>query len=253
MTIGAQRSRVAAAPPPYTAGVTFRDRLLASLQAVQPVLDVPEVLIGGSQVPNLLEPAAASTLVVSQDVDVVVPVGRHQQVKAALTEIQGYTASEAEASVWLPDSPDRLEINFIGVDHSLREAAESYVLEDERLPLLVFGLLSHLRPGPRLEVAGLSLPLPRPAGLLIEKLLTDRSGLKGERDLLVALGLLLVARPEDIDELTASFAALSSDEQRGVLSSLGLLSLLKPLPEMPDPTAARDQVDSLLRRLEGGR
>ena len=217
------------------------------------MLDVPDVLIGGSQVPNLLEPAAASTLVVSQDVDIVVPVGRHQRVKAALSEIEGYSPSAAEGSVWLPDSGDRLEINFIGSDPSLRETADTYALDDDQLPMLVFGLLSHLRPGPRLDVEGLRLPLPRPAGLLIEKLLTDRSGLKGERDLLVALGLLLVSQPDDLDELAASFAALQPDQQRAVLSSLGLLSLLKPLPQMPDPTMARDKVDTVLRRLETGR
>jgi hypothetical protein len=214
---------------------------------------VPDVLIGGSQVPNLLEPGAASTLVVSQDVDIVVPVGRHLSVKAALEEIEGYAPSAAEGSVWLPDSPDRLEINFIGSDPTLRETADTYALEDEELPILVFGLLSHLRPGPRLEIEGLSLPLPRPAGLLIEKLLTDRSGLKGERDLLVALGLLLVAQPADLDELAASFAELEPDQQRGILSSLALLSLLKPLPQMPDPTTARDKVDLVARRLESGR
>lgn len=230
--------------------MTFRERLLSSLQAVQSVLDVPDVLIGGSQVPNLLEPAAASTLVVSQDVDIVVPVGRHQQVKAVLSDIKGYSPSSAEGSVWLPDSSDRLEINFIGSDSALRETADTYVLADERLPLLVFGLLSHLRPGPRLDVEGLRLPLPRPAGLLIEKLLTDRSGLKGERDLLVALGLLLVARPDDLDELAASFAALAPDQQRAILSSVGLLSLLKPLPEMPDPTTSRDKVNQVVQLLE---
>ena len=54
----------------------FRERLLATLREMQPILDVPGVMVGGSQVPNLLEPDAAATLVVSQDVDLVVP-GRH--------------------------------------------------------------------------------------------------------------------------------------------------------------------------------
>ena len=220
---------------------------------MQPVLDVPDVLVGGSQVPNLLEPAAASTLVVSQDVDIVVPVGRHAQVKKALRSVEGYSPSAAEASVWLPESADRLEINFIGSDALLREAAESYVLEDERLPLLVFGLLSHLRPGPTVELADLRVPLPRPAGLLIEKLLSDRSGLKGERDLLVALGLLLVAKPSDLEELEVSFAALEPHDQNTILSSLALLSLLKPLPQMPDPTTSRERVAGLLQRLESKR
>lgn len=60
---------------PYTVRLmTFRDRLLATLERMKPVLEVPGVMVGGSQVPNLLEPGAESTLVVSQDVDLVVPV-----------------------------------------------------------------------------------------------------------------------------------------------------------------------------------
>jgi len=73
-------------------------------------------MVGGSQVPNLLQPDAASTLVVSQDVDLVIPVSAHPQVRAALSRIRGYEPSTAEPSVWLPDDPQRLEINFIGSD-----------------------------------------------------------------------------------------------------------------------------------------
>ncbi len=79
----------------------FLDRLLASLREMQPVLDVPGVMVGGSQVPNLLEPGAASTLVVSQDVDLVVPVSRHGEVKQALDRIAGYSPAPEEPSVWL--------------------------------------------------------------------------------------------------------------------------------------------------------
>lgn len=43
----------------YTHGVMFRDRLLATLRAVEPILDVPGVLVAGSEVPNLLEANAA--------------------------------------------------------------------------------------------------------------------------------------------------------------------------------------------------
>jgi hypothetical protein len=39
----------------YTDVVTFRDRLLATLRAVEPILEVPGVLVAGSEVPNLLE------------------------------------------------------------------------------------------------------------------------------------------------------------------------------------------------------
>lgn len=76
----------------------FRERLLATLREMQPILDVPGVMVGGSQVPNLLEPDAAATLVVSQDVDLVVPVGRHGEVKAVLEGIRGYSPA--------PEMPD---------------------------------------------------------------------------------------------------------------------------------------------------
>jgi hypothetical protein len=53
--------------------VSFRDQLIATLRAISPVLEEPGVLVVGSEVPNLLETGAASTLVVSQDVDIGIP------------------------------------------------------------------------------------------------------------------------------------------------------------------------------------
>ena len=103
---------------------------------------------------------------------------------------------------------------------------------------------------PDLVLTDLRVPLPRPAGLLLEKLLTERSGLKGERDLLVALGLLLVSRSEDIDELASEVESLRDDQRRTVMANLALLSLLRPLSGMPDPTEAREILASLMRRLE---
>ncbi len=38
-----------------------------------------------------------------------------------------------------------------------------------------------------------------------------------------------------------------------ILSSLGVISLLKPLPQMPDPTTSRETVSRLLERLQGNR
>jgi hypothetical protein len=64
--------------------VEFRRRLLGTLAAVQPVLDEAGVLVVGSEVPNLLEPDAAATLVVSQDVDLAILVERHATVKERL-------------------------------------------------------------------------------------------------------------------------------------------------------------------------
>jgi len=207
-------------------------------------------MVGGSQVPNLLEPNAAATLVVSQDVDLVVPVTAHAEVRDALAEVAGYKPSPEEPSVWLPDDPQWLEINFIGSDPGLRENSDSYVLDDSTLPLLVFGLLSLLKEGATIETAGVRVRVPKPAGLLVEKLLTERSGLKGERDLLVAMGLLTQCSESDLGEVETLFEALSADARTMLLGNLDVLSLMHPLPEMPDPMRGREDVQSLIRRLE---
>jgi hypothetical protein len=124
------------------------------------------------------------------------------------------------------------------------------VLEDSELPLLVFGHLSLLRPGRSVSIDDLNIPLPRPAGLILEKLLTDRSGEKGDRDLLVVLGLALVSQPSDFDELDVGYRGLAPDLRYIVRSNLTLLSLLEPRKAMPDPTAHRNLVAELLARLE---
>jgi hypothetical protein len=67
--------------------VTFRDRLVATIHAARPVLETPGVLVVGSEVPNLLEAGAAATLVVSQDLDVGVPVDRHANLKTRLGDL----------------------------------------------------------------------------------------------------------------------------------------------------------------------
>jgi hypothetical protein len=206
-------------------------------------------MVGGSQVPNLIQPGAASTLVVSQDVDLVIPVSAHAQVRAALARVTGYEPSSAEPSVWLPDDSTRLEINFIGRDPDLHENTDSYVLEDPILPLMVFGLLGFLREGEAIDAGGVRVPLPRPAGLLVEKLLTERSGLKGERDLLVALGLLMHCGESDVVEVTELFRQLSGDARATLLANLAVLSLMRPLPAMPDPLRGRGLVEALLARL----
>jgi len=64
--------------------MTFRDRLLATIGASRAVLEEPGVLVVGSEVPNLLEAGAAATLVVSQDLDIGVPVDCHGAVKRHL-------------------------------------------------------------------------------------------------------------------------------------------------------------------------
>ena len=228
----------------------FRTRLLKTLHAIGPVLQEPGVLVAGSEVPNLLEPDARSSLVVSQDIDIAIPVERHAAVKARLREIRGLARCEAEPSVWLPEDADLIEVNFIGWDNGGTRAGETYVFEDDELPLLVFGHLSLLRPGKSITIEDLSIPLPRPAGLILEKLVTDRSGEKGDRDLLVALALLLVSETADLAETEAQYRLLSPEMRYMVRSGLSTLSLLEPRLSMPDPTLHRTLVAELLARLE---
>jgi len=229
--------------------VAFRDRLIATIRAARPVLESPGVLVVGSEVPNLLEVGAAATLVVSQDLDVGVPVGRHTALKDRLEELREFEPSPAEPSVWTPRSPELLELNFVGMDPA-QDPMEAYVLEDERLPLLVFGALSLVSPGAELELGGTRLALPRPAGLLLEKLVSDRTGEKGERDLLVALGVLATSGPGDLEEVESLYRGLRPELRHAVRSNLTILSLLAPRSGMPDPRSRRAEVAALLRRLQ---
>ncbi|MBI1876031.1 MAG: hypothetical protein HYS05_19370 [Acidobacteria bacterium] len=231
--------------------MAFRDRLMATSRAARPVLEHPGVLVVGSEVPNLLEPGAAATLVVSQDLDVGVPVDRHASVKQRLSELSEFRPSIDEPSVWTPRSPDLLEVNFIGMDPA-QDPAEAYVLDDDQLPLVVFGALSLVSPGDEIELAGTRVRLPRLAGMLLEKLVTDRTGEKGDRDLLVALGLIATASRADLDELEAAYRRLRPELRHVVRANLAILSLIEPRSGMPDPRSRRADVAALLRRLEAG-
>jgi hypothetical protein len=99
-------------------------------------------------------------------------------------------------------------------------------------------------------VEDLLIPVPRPAGLLLEKLLTDRSGEKGDRDLLVALGLLLVSIPSDVQELETLYRSLPGEDRYAARSALSMLSLLEPRARMPDPVPHRALIANLMARLE---
>jgi len=231
--------------------VAFRDRLLATIRAARPVLEAPGVLIVGSEVPNLLEAGAAATLVVSQDLDIGVPVDRHAGVKQRLPQLRDFRPSADEPSVWVPRSPDLLEVNFVGMDPT-QDPTDAYVMEDDQLPLLVFGALSLVSPGSEIELAGTRVCLPRLSGLLLEKLVTDRTGEKGDRDLLVALALLTTADCSDLDELDTTYRRLRPELRHTVRSNLTLLSLIEPRAGMPDPRPRRADVAALLRRLETG-
>jgi hypothetical protein len=231
--------------------VTFRERLITTLAAVRPALEVPGVMVVGSEVPNLLEPGAAATLVVSQDVDLAVPVERHAEVKDRLRLVRGLSRAVEEPSVWLPDDHTLIEVNFVGLDRTIVDPADTYALEDPELPLLVFGPLSLLEPGVPVEVERLRVPVPRAAGLVLEKLLTDRTGEKGHRDLLVVAGLLPFLAAADLDELRRGFLRLTPELRYAVRSGLTVLSLLGERPGLPDPRPLRGQISALLDALAG--
>ena len=232
--------------------MTFRERLLATLRAVEPILEVRGVLVAGSEVPNLLEVDAAATLVVSQDVDLAIPVAVHDEVKARLDQITRLVPSSDEPSVWVPrpDATELIEVNFIGLDPAIVEPIDTYEKQDDRLPLMVFGPLSLLTAGPVIEIEGLRIPLPKPSGLALEKLVSDRTGEKGDRDLLVVAGLLASMTPADLDQLERGYLGLSTELRHQVRSNLSILSLLDARPGMPDPRSQRAVVEALLRRLE---
>ena len=215
------------------------------------MLEVPGVMVVGSQVPNLLQASVAATLVVSQDLDVGVPVERHTELKSRLGDVGEFESSTEEPSVWVGRTAGLLELNFVGIDRTLTPT-EAYLLEDDRLPMLVFGGLSLLSSGAKIEVEGTVVSLPRPAGLLLEKLVTDRTGEKGERDLLVALGVLAISSAADFDEFVNLYRRLAADRRWAVRSNLTVLSLLSPHPGLPDPRSRRAEVAALLRRLEEG-
>jgi hypothetical protein len=230
---------------------TFRERLLATLRAVEAVLEVDGVLVAGSEVPNLLEVDAASTLVVSQDVDLAIPVAVHEEVKARLTRVTRLSPSADEPSVWVPrpEASELIEVNFIGVDPAILEPGDTYEKADDRLPLMVFGPLSLLSAGPVVEIDGLRIPLPQPAGLALEKLVSDRTGEKGDRDLLVVAGLLAHMKSAELEHLVRSYRMLSSELRHQVRSNLSILSLLGARPGMPDPRPQRSIIDALLAHL----
>lgn len=229
----------------------FRARLAATLRAIAPLFDVPGVVVVGSEVPNLLEPGAAATLVVSQDIDIAVPVGARDAFKAALQRVPGFRPSRDEPSVWLPDDPDHIEVNFLGLDTSIApDPAETYLLDDPELPLMVFGLLSLVTGAIPVTVDGVSIRVAPIPALLLEKLATDRTAEKGDRDLLVALGLLTLAEEEELAEVFELYRTLGAEVCHAVRAGATMLSLLGPRPGMPDPRLQRQRVARFLARLD---
>jgi hypothetical protein len=79
---------------------------------------------------------------------------------------------------------------------------------------------------------------------------TDRTGEKGDRDLLVVLGVLATAGPGDLEDLETGYRRLRRELRHVVRANLTILSLLGPRSGMPDPRPRRADIAALLRRLE---
>lgn len=173
------------------------------------------------------------------------------RVKVRLSRITRLSPSADDPSVWVPrpEASELIEVKFIGLDPEILEPGDTYEKHDDRLPLMVFGPLSLLAAGPIVEIGGLRIPLPQPAGLALEKLISDRPGEKGDRDLLVVAGLFAQMKPAELEHLVRSYQMLSPELRHQVRSSLSILSLLGAQPGMPDPRPQRSLVDALLARM----
>ncbi len=129
----------------------FRDKLEATLRAVAPLFEVPGVIVGGSEVPNLLQPGAASTLAVSQ------------AAKTALEERVRAVRARAEVRRW----EYRQRNTSHGVWHRVRRfltfAAEVWVVSDEATANLVAEGYAPDPAGPELEPVTTLLCVPRAA------------------------------------------------------------------------------------------
>ncbi|MEM9696728.1 MAG: hypothetical protein AAGA56_29595 [Myxococcota bacterium] len=80
--------------------------------------------------------------------------------------------------------------------------------------------------------------------------MSDRTAVKGERDLLVVLGMLLTSDALVLERVVHRYRMLPDELQHAVRSNLTILSLARPHAGMPDPGEHRELVANLLIRLE---
>jgi hypothetical protein len=64
------------------------------------------------------------------------------------------------------------------------------------------------------------------------------------------MGLVLVVRERDLDDVVAQYRLLPEDLRHDVRSNLAILSLMDPHAGMPDPRPHRDRLAEMLARLE---
>ena len=115
---------------------------------------------------------------------------------------------------------------------------------------MVFGTLALVTPGAEVEAGGHAGPVASSRGADARETDWRSDRRKGDRDLLVALGLLSLMGPDDLDEFVVQVRRLRPELRHAVHSNLTILSLLEPRAGMPDPTHQRREVSALLGRLE---
>jgi hypothetical protein len=162
---------------------SFKDRLMAT------VLCLPDVLgddgfIVGSEVPNLYllqRGLPGRGLFVSQDVDVALSMeSTSQRIRA----LEDWKSSDDEPSILLPvDATKHMEINLLGIDP---EFSLDEVAVHRRGGYVIFGTLGLIQKT-TLALDGVKIPVASLSTIALEKLATARSGIKGDRDLHVAL------------------------------------------------------------------
>ncbi|HPG30593.1 MAG TPA: hypothetical protein PKY81_14515 [bacterium] len=194
----------------------FKKKLLNTLSILK---KIPEIIIIGSEVPNILSLSNDiddSNLFVSQDIDIGIPVKLADNVKFYLTYLeQYYTKSIFEPSVFLPNTEEYLEINFLGIDKRLYNFDEVYIYDNDNLSFMVFGNLSLIE-SQRIIVDGNELNIAEPISLIFEKLLSERNYIKIERDLYV---VALLLKNVSIDYLKNRISEISKklDKERKLL------------------------------------
>jgi hypothetical protein len=171
--------------------MSFRDRLIASLRAAEDVLSVPGVMVAGSQVPNLLQPDADSTLVVSDDVDIVIPVSVHAEVKQRLMGLRKLEMrvrairSRAAIRAWEIRQHTHARGAWFEMERLFALTSRAWVLTEEDVQTLV-------QMGRRPHDVGLRMQPPR-RYFVID--LADVAALTGAREIEVGLSSEIVSAP----------------------------------------------------------
>ncbi|MEW5692344.1 MAG: hypothetical protein AB1765_03500 [Candidatus Hydrogenedentota bacterium] len=205
--------------------ISFRTKLLNTLKILKDIL--PHTIIIGSEVPNLIRINKKVDLFVSEDIDVGIPVLKFKIIKSGIKRLlKKYYVSRDEPSILCPKTNELLEINFLGIDKNLDDLDDVYIFRDGLVSFIVFGTLSLIK-GKKVSINGMKVILAEPASLLVEKLLTERSHIKGERDIIVA-GLLLevIDIKKEMKHILAMINALNKDKRYLIQDNLSTLILI---------------------------